>query len=340
MLGCLLGISLRLYGNLLSTADRAGFYGLDSGITREQMEKYLEDSPQASILRDMALFEIKEEILLTNPLLNRSVPASFGEAAGNMNLIVPGTLEMGNFPVSDDVTGCVISRRTAETLYSSRDALGETLVVDGTDYIVRGILRIDKELCLVQGGKDVTYSNLCVQAPGLPLSALQQQMAGLLPPEAAVISEGGLYRGIGSLLLWLPASTLLCCLMQVMGVLSRKIQLSFVEKPWGALLCSLLGQLRLLLGLGAEFGILFGCLHFSDDYVPTAWSDFSFWRELFSRKAESILTLIKEPLLLCDLRMLASLGGIAVLAVPEALLLLLWFRQNGWGEPVRTFRPD
>ncbi len=282
-------------------------------------------------LLDMALFEIKADVLVENPGLNRSVSVTLGETAGAMRLLVPDTLMLGNFPSSGDERGCVISRKTAESLYSSREALGESLSLNGKDYMVRGILDRDAQLCLIQGGRDVSYSNLCVDAPGLPLSAAQQQLAGLLSLGAAVVSEGSLYRGIGGVFLWLPAWGLLFYFTKITAPLYRKTQTCFAGKPWGALLFTLLGQLRFILSFGAGCWILLVSLHFSDDYVPTAWSDFSFWTELFAQKSRSILILIKEPLLHCDLRMLGSLGGVVTLAVVETLLLILWFRQSNRG---------
>ena len=283
-------------------------------------------------LSDMVLFEEEKNVLLENPGLNRSVTATLTKAAGNLELLAPDDLMLGNFPSSGDETGCLISRKTAQALYSSQEVLGETLFLNGKDYLVRGILDRDEELCFIQGDRSVSYSNIRVDAPGLPLSAARQQLSGLLSLEAAVTSEGGLYRGIGGVFLWLPAWALLGYLTKIMAALYWKTQPYLAGKPWGSLAFMLLGQLRFILAFASGCGILIGCLHFSDDYVPTAWSDFAFWVELWTEKSRSVLILLREPLLRCDLRMLGSLGGILVLAVAETLLVLLWFGQKNRGK--------
>ena len=137
--------------------------------------------------------------------------------------------------------------------------------------------------------------------------------------------------GLGSIFLWLPAWPFLYYLLRLaaQGGLLLKSRLS--KRSWMPFVSQLLPYLLPVLGFAGVCLILLGCLHFSDDYVPTAWSDFSFWTELFAQKSRSILILIKEPLLHCDLRMLGSLGGVVTLAVVETLLLILWFRQSNRG---------
>lgn len=303
-------------------------------MTRGQLEDFWAEHPQAEedagiaglsasgkgVLIDIVLFQTQEDVPLENPALNRRIPAAFINAAGAMQVLLPDTLMLGSFPSSCDTGGCAISRKTAETLYSSREALGETLQTGGNTYTVRGILDINEELCVIQGSSDISYSNLCTYAPDLPLSAISQQLAGILPSTSAVVSEGGLYFALGGILLWLPAWVLLFHLAKAAAVFYKRLEASITEKASKTVLLPLLSQLRFVLPFMGGCGILPGCLHFSDDYVPTAWSDFAFWTGLVSEKSASILTLMRYPLSCCDARMLLNLAGLAAVSITEALL--------------------
>lgn len=337
-----MGLSFRFYDNLKAVKDRTGFY-YDSGVsmTREQLDNFWAEHPQAeesadisafpvsekSGLPDIVLFQTQEAAQLENPSLNRHVSVTLINAAGAMEVLLPDTLMLGNFPSSGDTDGCVISRKTAEALYSSREALGETLQLEGNTYTVRGILDIEEELCVIQGSSHISYSNLCTYAPNLPLSAIQQQLSGILPFASAVVSEGGLYFGLGGILLWLPAWVLLFHLAKAAAVFYKSLEPSIAKKTSGAFLLLLLSQLRFVLPFMGGCGILLGCLHFSDDYVPTAWSDFAFWTGLVSEKSASILTLMRYPLSCCDTRMLLNLAGLAAVSITETLLWCYFIAQ-------------
>ena len=75
------------------------------------------------------------------------------EAAGDMRLILPGKLMMGSFVSDSDELGCVISKKTAEDLFSSYEVLNQILYLEGESYYIRGVLDLKEELCVVQGAR-------------------------------------------------------------------------------------------------------------------------------------------------------------------------------------------
>lgn len=337
--GILWGLSLHFYHIIGLTGDHLGFYELENPLTREDLESFWRTFPPSSVspsddsqkqtekftprLEDLALFRTSWQVSLVNPTLGRSASVCLVEVAGDMDLILPDTLMLGSLPSSSDPQGCAVSRRTAETLYSSREALGETLYYQGRPYLIRGILDLDEELCLVQGHAQISYPNLLAHAPGLPLSAVRQQLGALLPGEPTLISEGNLHLGLGSIFLWLPAWPLLYFLLKLaaQGLLWLKSLLP--DRPFKPFVLELFPYGLPILGFAGGFLILLGCLHFSDDYVPTAWSDFEFWADLFSGKISQLVALLRSSLFYRDLRTLSSLLGLFITSILEALLVPL-----------------
>ena len=57
-------------------------------------------------------------------------------------------------------------------------------------------------------------------------------------------------------------------------------------------------------------GLLFLSLRFSDDYIPTAWSDFEFFSTLFREKAEMVFLMLKNEWQLSDIESFYSFFGI------------------------------
>lgn len=78
-------------------------------------------------------------------------------------------------------------------------------------------------------------------------------------------------------------------------------------------------------GFGGICALLLLSLHFSDDYIPSAWSDFPFWTQLFTEKKEAFLSLLNHPLYYADSRMLGSLAGILVTTVGVCGILMTFY---------------
>lgn len=333
LLGCLLWFSLGCYHNLELTASLSGFYGLKEPVTREQINAFWEAcEPEAGpVTEELTLFASFPDTLVENPDLNRRASVELIAAAGDMNLIFPDALMLGSLPYAGDSFGCAVSRKTAETLYSSREPIGETLYYGDTPYIIRGILELDRELCLIQGPPGQAYPNLLALAPGLPLSVVSQKLTALLSEEQTAILEGSLLYGLGSIFLWFPCWILLYFLVRTVKRGSRSLQKRLPQTPWALVLRELLRDLPLILGFAGACMILLACLHFSDDYIPTAWSDFSFWTGLVTQKTEQLLSLIKTPLSFRDLKILGSLLGLLISSILQCLLLLCSGAAGGGG---------
>lgn len=318
----LLGAALYSYSQLHEFSGKTGFYYEEKVFTREQIQNFWSDASDEARreIQEMALFRSSQGRTFANSNLNRTVSGELIEAAGNMELVVPGRLIRGSFASDSDKKGCVISRKTAEALYSSYQVIGNTLYLDQKEYRIRGIVDIDRPVCIIQGAEGMAYPYLRVQAPRLPLSAVKQMLAGVLPAEEAQVSEGWLYQGLGSLLLWLPAWVLLG---KAAGYGRKRIkQMEKAEDGWKRIVREVLKMANPVLVFAGICGILMGSLRFSEDYIPSAWSDFAFWTELFTEKSSDFLSLVKSQWQYCDERMLVSLAGVAAASILLGGLLL------------------
>jgi len=306
--GCALGAEAGFYARLAALEGQSGFYYSESTLTREQMTRFWENASEDAKreIRDIALFRESRGKLLKNEDLNRESKVKLIRTAGNMNLITPGRLMAGTYVTDSDPKGCVLGRKTADSLFGSLEVTGEQVVLEDNTYIVRGIVDIDGQLCMIQGKPEETYSALRAEAPGIPLSVVRQRLADIIVEETGWISECDLYLGIGRILLYLP---LWFVLFWFLGCIAKRIPEMFRPAVLPA-------------GFGGICALLLMSLHFSDDYVPSAWSDFPFWTQLFADKKEAFFSLLNHPLYYADSRMLGSLAGILMTTVVICGILL------------------
>lgn len=299
LFGCCFGILIGNYKELCELQGQNGFYQTEETMTGDQLAAFWENAPEQTrrSIQELVFFRQEEQIEVKNEHLNRAVKGTLVEAAGNMNLIVPGRLLYGSFASNEDSSGCVISTKTAVALFGSQNPVGEFVCIKGKRYTIRGIVTLQTPLCMIQGENSVLYSHVRVKAKGVPLSVVKQMLGGILQQEDMWIFESDLYIGIGRFL---------CCL-PLWGLFF-----------WGAGRCKMRWKhLKVVrdvvfpvLVFAGIFGLVLLSVHFSDDYVPTAWSDFSFWTALWEEKRQAFAELLKHPLLEADLWMLEKLAGV------------------------------
>ena len=303
----------------------AGFYNQKPVYTREQIQDFWNDTSLEAKreIRDFALFQPKEHTKIENPTLNRRVKVNLILTAGNMNLVVPQSLLNGSFAESQDEYGCVLSKKTADALFSTHGVLGEEVLLNKKTYQVRGILDSKDELGLIQGPGNSKYSNMRVSAPGIPLSVVKQQLSALFMDEPDSVSEGQLYAGVGGIFLWIPAWICLVCLLKYTWKEVKVLSAKEWEHPWQNIAAYLLRYGVIMLGFLGVCAILLLSLHFSDDYIPSAWSDFSSWTELIREKWRDFMTLMTESVTYADRKMLKNLIGLVSTSLAESVMLVL-----------------
>ena len=139
-LGIGIGAALGFYVRLAGIEGQSGFYYSEKLLAREKIDGFWEQASDDAKreIRDLALFQESKGKVLKNEDLNRETKVKLVETAGSMNLVMPGRLCAGTFVTDSDSKGCVVSKKTADTLFGSVEALGEQLTLGKDTYIVRG----------------------------------------------------------------------------------------------------------------------------------------------------------------------------------------------------------
>lgn len=335
MIGCLLGGAIVSSDRMKLFQGQSGFYyekpnAKELAVTRAQIKDYWEKAAkeERTEIQDIGLFRREEGKIITNPELNREAKGTVFETAGNMNLLVPGRLMMGSFVNDSDKNGCVISKKMAEELFSTYHVLGQVIYLEKTAYKIRGILDLTIPLCMIQGAEGSSYPYIRVDAPGVSLDAVRQKLAGILPEAEAIVSEGDFYYGVGTLFLWFPAWVLWIFLIKQGKKGIRWFERTHEKGKKTRIVVEMMRIALLAVGFGAGCCLLAASLHFTDDYVPTAWSDFGFWSELAEEKWRNFQILWENQLLICDLDMLTAFLGVSAASLLCGIFLSCMLRQN------------
>lgn len=296
-------------------------YG-EPGISGEQVAGFWEQraaEAEQEPLKDITLYCSKGYQTVENPEFGRTTAAAVTEVSGNMNPIFPNRLRKGSLVSVYDEKGCVLSEMLAEELFSSHEVIGKSVIVQGQEYVVRGLIGVSGKIAMIQGKKEDSYSNIWISYADMSASAAEQELYQILPQNAQVKSEGDLYVGIGRFFLMVPA--LLLFLLSVINV--RRWCRKKIKNVWIRELCG--GLFFLAAALGGYLIISRG-LYITDDYLPPSWEDFSFWGELAAEKAGDVKGFFSSGLEYRDRLMLLLLAGTGICGLLEIVGIFCIFK--------------
>lgn len=308
----LVGSALWFYGKLSKVRGTYGFYYEEACITRQQINSFWEikEGGIHEKIEDIVLYCTKKGVEYRNTDFNRSLEGEEIEAAGNMGMLAGDMLCEGGFVSPYDRKGCVISKELSYQLFGTTSGIGEELFLSEKEaeneveksYIVRGILDTRDILCIVQGDDKSMYPYIRVKAKDIPLSVVKQELASVLPMKTSWYSEGDFYVGMGRIFLCLP---LWGILFRLLFLMRRKMEQKKNLRAYSVFQMTV--PFVWIVGIA---GLLLLSLRFSDDYIPTAWSDFEFFSTLFREKAEMVFLLLKREWQLPDIGIFFNLFGI------------------------------
>lgn len=236
-----------------------------------------------------AWFWIKEAEI-KNRNFNRTQKVSVVITSGNMALTTPMKLVRGNYVYRQDKVGCVIDTNTAYLLFGTEFAVGNTVTYDKKDYVIRGVVRADYPVFLIQGSGDkMEYSNLELgfmdKERGETLA--EEFLLGNGPTGNYVIIDGYFYGRIIYSLISLPV----WLFFFFGGYEIFKIFYSYMnkQKPGHFILYSSI-LLLILAGYGfILFRITGNPLYIPEKLIPTKWSDFDYWSKQYQLIQNQIL---------------------------------------------------
>jgi len=232
---------------------------------------------------------VQEGIELRNKNLERTTRADAIVICGSPALL----LESSGYLDIDDKKGCLISSDTAFELFGSTDIIGKSIEYSEREFIIRGILKDGKDTIIHQADSK-TEAVMDAAAVHIPenktaesIMQVFRERYGMKGNEVAIDTFS---RSAKTAAMALPLLMGCCVCFPLLKSAYRQKNYPFL---CGICLLGAILYMTLFLWI-CEF-----MLEIPADIVPTKWSDFDFWGELFSRKKEELMTLlqmeIREP---------------------------------------------
>ncbi len=237
----------------------------------------------------------KEGVTLENKDLSRAAEANAILLCGSPGLVLEGC----QVPVQGDEEGCVLSEEAAWALFGSSQVAGKEVSYREASYTIRQVLPIRGNIIAFQAGKrQGSRTGSQAQPDGEAeetlnrVTAKKQEGISSRSLSAKLAMQCGLsvrmldlelLRGIGGGFMLLAPVTA-CGVFFVILLRQCKGQKSLAGKA------AMAGASLLLAGI--FFLFLKGQVRIPEDYIPSRWSDFSFWTGLWQEKLEAVKFLV------------------------------------------------
>lgn len=257
----------------------SGFF--PDGDQVEDILKSMEKTEQQD--RGLCFFREGGMETLEDPEYGRSASAMTGEIVGDASLYdwrLAGLL-------SQDRQGCVLDRVSAVKLFGTEEAEGRWLLFQGKEYQVRKVLPWKQRMFLTASEQSTdTYNRVFVKRRDSEMGKTTEQLLmgyGL----SGTAVEGGFLRGTALMaLLLFPAAA-----GWVLWKTARMEQKKYSFRQGDYWIWT--GALLLLAGTGIM--ILWNTIRIPGDWIPSRWSDFTFWSERFFDAADNIRWFLMLP---------------------------------------------
>lgn len=236
----------------------------------------------------VALWKMQQDQMITGDLDERTAMVDTLEYWGDISRLYACQFQSGYWP--GDTTGCVIDEMVAHTLWGSSDVLGQTLQWKESTWYVRGVIAGNKGTAFfpVSDTEDTSFSGMLMDLSEANAGALTaEQLLNQYQLPGGTITDLGLFIWLADAIGSFPVFSLWAFLIAV--ILShlwriRRTQLLLVlSVPMFAL-----EAMTLSLAAGFPWSI-------PERFLPTRWSDFTFWEELGHDITDGILMVFRQP---------------------------------------------
>lgn len=206
-----------------------------------------------------------------------NVIAAFGDCED----IVSSILIAGAFPARSDESGCAVSAGLAFSLWGSTNVIGLPIKVEGKQFYVRGIFEEEEPRLFLQAQaeSEERLSNMQLTFTGSGTGERAKQYLSSAGFPEGMILDLTLFAWVLNIIFRLPAIIL------ALGILGRVIRHG--KRLWRY---SILFTIYLFTAFGILAGLWF-CMDLPkipSDFIPTMWSDFEFWGNLFEEQGKNL----------------------------------------------------
>lgn len=221
---------------------------------------------------------------IANKELERACPVNVIYAAGNAELLC----REGNLLSPGDTSGCLVDDETAKKLFGYGDPSGSTIVYEGREYEIRGVIRDRKEVLMIQVSQDTAddalqLDRITVHTGERRPDVLSETVKNRYGIAGNRMEWNLLFVIAWAILLMFPLAAAITFLGRVSETM-RKAESRGEKIFWKLCFCAML----LCIGVCAVRQI-----RIPQEIIPSTWSDFDFWASLWDEKKEALRLLVE-----------------------------------------------
>ena len=257
---------------------------------------------------------------------------------GDAALIMDARMVSGELPGLSDDIGCAVDEETALALLGSTDVAGQWITVNGGEMIIRGVMESiggrGLAICPAKlAGEERQMAGLALMlwpGRGREASEWADELLSLSGISSAAMNDHATERALGAWVLRMVTvatqiAVLAMILHAVWCLLRRRIPDSM---RWVS------GTALFALGAGIGIALLFDSPP-PMALLPTRWSDFAFWPQLFAQWSEAGSELLLQGVSRVRMMELSSMARVVGLsAASVALSVCAVFAMKGWIDEV------
>ncbi|HIT91060.1 MAG TPA: hypothetical protein IAC41_11685, partial [Candidatus Merdenecus merdavium] len=266
-----------------------------NGVEKEKVDSIIIENNQGKNNKHMTIWKELANQSITNPDLYRNVNVDMIIIAGKANLLFNTSINLEE----DDEKGCVISQSLAKKLFGDINVKNCKVIYQEEEFLIRDVLekQFKGDLIAIRPGShmELPFDSMIVEKQNVHSSSLALQNKIFQQYELeGVLVEFDLFTEFIAFYLLMPIA-LITFLFVKYSLSDKQKELSlsgkFLLKP------------RFYVGIKVTIGIiviLFWILNLreilwlSDDVIPSAWSDFDFFQNLFNEKSEALIYFLQK----------------------------------------------
>ena len=260
----------------------------------KMLEREEEEAEAGETGIDFTVWGIQNKTELKTEELGREANGTAYFIAGDVSLL----FRHDGFLLREDTQGCLLSKDLAYKLFGSVDIVGLSLTASGQTLTVRGILQEAEGAIVINAGED-TGKIMDAAIIRIPEGVLASSIIHSFQNRHGFGTDAalpGIVKDMANLVVMLlPVCMGSCLFIPWCKALNRNRHMGGSISKFLFYPC-LLGGICFLLFYTYIAEISF---QIPQDYLPTNWSDFSFWSNLAKEKKNELLTLFtiekREP---------------------------------------------
>lgn len=252
----------------------------------------------------------KEKQTVLNSNFNRRVESNIIFICGQSSLVAEGPILF-----EDDIKGCLIDEETAYKLFGSNDVIGNTIIYDSGEFIIRGIHRAMEDTIIMKAESD---SKDKIQ--GLLIDISNDGIKNIkLISERYGVKEYGVnstvYYNLGKMCTSLLP--LIILLIIVWSDLKKAIEIK--DRP----VLFIFSIMMIIVWIIAFFCITRYKISIPVDILPNKWSDFDYWSKFFQECMDKVKYVIYMKKYMLDIYVISYLNKIFLCTIIAIILFFV-----------------